>query len=128
MVKRAKQSLIFLGIVKQMNHASERENCFSRGQARLVFPVRCVSSREAIFVRARVVHSLYCTSDKIRDCSWSICCQERSNFCLQFYIFFLLSEATITVDSKEFTLQKSMIREIKRYQKEVHGKWPPAAA
>lgn len=29
-------------------------------------------------------------------------------------------EATITVDSKEFIVQKSMIREIKRYQKEVH--------
>lgn len=29
-------------------------------------------------------------------------------------------EATITVDSKEFIIQKSMIREIKRYQKEVH--------
>ncbi|CAH3017408.1 unnamed protein product [Porites evermanni] len=29
-------------------------------------------------------------------------------------------EATITVDSKEFIIQKSMIREIRRYQKEVH--------
>lgn len=36
---------------------------------------------------------------------------------------FLLREATITVDSKEFIVQKSMIREIKRYQKEVHGRW-----
>ncbi|XP_044178844.1 LOW QUALITY PROTEIN: glycine--tRNA ligase-like [Acropora millepora] len=29
-------------------------------------------------------------------------------------------EVTITVDSKEFKIEKSMIREIKRYQKEVH--------
>lgn len=29
-------------------------------------------------------------------------------------------EATITVDSREFKIQKTMIREIKRYQKEVH--------
>ncbi|XP_015750782.1 PREDICTED: glycine--tRNA ligase-like, partial [Acropora digitifera] len=33
-------------------------------------------------------------------------------------------EVTITVDSKEFKIEKSMIREIKRYPKEVHGKCP----
>ena len=42
-------------------------------------------------------------------------------YCVLCHVF-LLREATITVDSKEFIIQKSMIREIKRYQKEVHGK------
>ena len=39
-----------------------------------------------------------------------------TNFC------FLRSEVSITVENKEFNIQKAMIREIKRYQKEVHGK------
>lgn len=38
-------------------------------------------------------------------------------------ISFLLSEVNITVEKKEFNIQKAMIREIKRYQKEVHGKF-----
>lgn len=41
-----------------------------------------------------------------------------------FFFDFFRSEVTITVDSKEFKIEKSMIREIKRYQKEVHGKCP----
>ena len=38
------------------------------------------------------------------------------------FLRFILSEVSITVDNKEFNIQKGMIREIKRYQKEVHGK------
>ena len=36
---------------------------------------------------------------------------------------FPLSEVSITVENKEFNIQKAMIKEVKRYQKEVHGKY-----
>ena len=41
---------------------------------------------------------------------------------LKFLYFCNCSEWKITVSGKEFVIQKSMIKEVRRYQKDVHGK------
>ena len=39
------------------------------------------------------------------------------------FIPFLPSKVNLTIENKEFTIEKAMIREIKRYQKEIHGEF-----
>ena len=41
---------------------------------------------------------------------------------MSLFVFFC-SKVNVVLEGKEFVIEKSMVREIKRYQKEVHGEW-----